>query len=445
MNWIKMKSLKVQSQSTSLHILLTLMTRLIVLFGSFIVSVIIARVIGPEGRGIVTSIMVVPLLLISLAELGLRQSAAFYVGKKIKTVEEVISTLSFLWVLTSLVSLILVIWIFSISFSSYDYYLLLIAAATIPFNLIINYSKGILQGVQKYATVNSFEIYKILSNLFLVVLLVWLFDLGVTGAILVQLFIGAIVAIYSLKVIKNDYSIGYKINIDLAKDLFLKGISFGLALFILQLNYRVDILFLNKYETISNVGIYSVGTNLAELVWQLPAAISLVLFGKSANSKNEIEAINRTKVLIRCITPFLLVFCLFLVLFAEPLVQLLYGNSYIESARIIKYLIPGVFFMVIVKVLHADLSGRGFPLYAIWVTIGPLLVNILLNYIFIPKYGIDGAAVTSTISYFLSGLLFIFVYSKRENIIIKELILINRDDIGKIKNTLKNIYKKIKK
>ncbi|WP_252314150.1 hypothetical protein [Sinobaca sp. H24] len=68
--------------STIFQIFTSVGTKFVVLFGSFIMSIVLARYLGPEGKGIVTAIFVIPNLLISIADLGVRQATAYYVGKK---------------------------------------------------------------------------------------------------------------------------------------------------------------------------------------------------------------------------------------------------------------------------------------------------------------------------------------------------------------------------
>lgn len=429
--------------STTINFILTLFTKLIVLVGSFIVSVILARVLGPDGKGLVTSILVVPQLIISLGELGIRQSSAYFVGRKVFETKEVVSSLFFLWLVTSLLSLLIVYVFYWLNYSIYDWKVLLIAGLIIPVNLVINYSQGVLQGIEKYRLINSFEIYKIVINLLLVLILVWAFDLGVIGAIIVNFLIGLIVAVYSLKIISKETTIRFDKNYLISKSLFIKGISFGMALFILQLNYKLDILILGYFEDSINIGIYSVGTNLAELIWQVPAAAGLILFGKSANSKSEIEAVTRSVKLLRMIFPFLILFCIVFSLLSPIIVKLLYGSDFAESSTIIVMLLPGVLFMVIVKLLHSDLAGRGFPLYALWITIGPLILNVILNFILIPKYSIYGSAGATTISYAISGLLFLIVYSRREKVNIKSIILIQKEDVVYLYSMFEKIKGKI--
>src|SRR5690606_2093366 len=119
------------------------------------------------------------------------------------------------------------------------------------------------------------------------IVLVWLLNLGVLGAIIVTLLVEIVSLIYLFHNVRKISTVRIKYIKNIPVKMFTKGITYAVSLFILSLNYRIDIIFLDNMTTSSEVGIYSVGTNLAELIWQLPAAISLVLFSKSANSKSD--------------------------------------------------------------------------------------------------------------------------------------------------------------
>ncbi|MCD4747222.1 MAG: hypothetical protein K8R58_13070, partial [Bacteroidales bacterium] len=62
-------------------------------FAMLIVGVILARVLGPEGRGLYAAILVVPMLIISFAELGIKRSTIYHVGKKLYKEEDIVSAL----------------------------------------------------------------------------------------------------------------------------------------------------------------------------------------------------------------------------------------------------------------------------------------------------------------------------------------------------------------
>lgn len=50
---------------------------------TFVVGVMVARLLGPEGKGIMTTALVIPGIVLSFADLGLRQAITYYMGKKI--------------------------------------------------------------------------------------------------------------------------------------------------------------------------------------------------------------------------------------------------------------------------------------------------------------------------------------------------------------------------
>ena len=281
-------------RSTGSQLFTTVGTKIIILFGSFIVSILLARLLGPEGKGIVTAVFIVPNLIVSLADLGVKQASAYFIGRKIYSVEDVVSSSLFLWIITSLLSVLIVLtYYFFGSIEKYGWFLIIIALSTIPIKLLISYLSGIIQGKQRIGTININALLNFGINLLGVLVLVWLLNLGVKGAAFVNLIVVAVGLVYLFSVVKKISVMKIKYIYPIPQNMAKKGITFAIALFILTLNYKIDIIFLEHLVSAADIGIYSVGANLAELIWQLPAAISLVLFSKSANSRNDFEAHER--------------------------------------------------------------------------------------------------------------------------------------------------------
>lgn len=424
--------------STGRDIITTIITKIIYLGGSFLISVFLARILGPEGKGVLTALFVVPNIIISLADLGVRQASAYYIGRKIYSVQEVLSSSLILWFFSSMVSVIIVLlYYLSPATDNYGWFLSLIALAYIPMQILSTYLQGIIQGQQKIGNINVKTLISNIVHLLGLVMLVWLLDLGVYGAASATLLVVVTGLAYYVIVVKRTAKFQIKYIKPIPQDMFTKGIAFALSLFVIQLNYKVDIVILQTMVSSAEVGIYSVGINLAELLWQLPAAISIVLFARSANSKTDEEASQRSARLLRLSLALLFVVVLFFGLTSNFFVTLLYGAEFSQSATIINILLPGVLVMVISKILHPSLAARGYPLYGLAAFILPLILNVVLNYIFIPIYGIYGAAFTSTISYIIGGLSYGFIYSKKENMKLLDLLIVKKEDIQLVINTIK--------
>ena len=76
----------------------------------------------------------------------------------------------------------------------------------------------------------------------------------------------------------------------------------------------------------------------------------------------------------------------------------------------IKILLPGVVVFSIFKVLNGYFSGIGKIKIIIYSFTPILFLNVILNFWLIPIYGINGAAISSTISYSLGVFVLLIIY-----------------------------------
>lgn len=425
-------------KSTAFEIATTFITKMFFLGGSFMTSIILARVLGREGKGMVTALFVIPNLVISLSDLGVRQASAYYIGRKIHPIEDIAASNMLLWGLTSVLSVIIVAgYYFSPFSSSYSTLLIIIALAYIPVKILTAYFSGMLQGRQMIKEMNMKYIIESVSKLLIVILVVWLLTTGVPGAALATTISATLALIYSWLRVREITPLKFYYAKGIPEDLLRKGFVFALAIFILQLNYKIDIVFLESMVSLSDVGVYSVGVTLAELIWQVPTAISTVLFARTANSTSDLEASERTAKLLRISLPPLLLMSLAMWGFSPLFVRLFFGTDFIQAGTVIRLLLPGIVMMVLHQVLYADISGKGQPLLVLNIYIVTLVINVLLNMILIPLWGINGAALASTISYTISAMALSVKYRKFSGLSYRDIFVLNKNDINLIAKKIK--------
>jgi O-antigen/teichoic acid export membrane protein len=205
---------------------------------------------------------------------------------------------------------------------------------------------------------------------------------------------------------------------------FLKlGIVYGLALFILSMNYRIDILILERLSSATDVGIYSIGVGVAEKLWLLPNALTTVNFARSAVSEDAISHARKTAKVLRIVLWLSIIPCIILYLLAPWLIPLIYGGSYSESGFVVQAILPGIWATLIFKILNSDLAGRGRPDAAMWVYGLALIMNVVLNLLWIPEFGAIGSAWASSISYLIGAFIFSVVYSKISHVSMSDLFI----------------------
>jgi O-antigen/teichoic acid export membrane protein len=99
-------------------------------------------------------------------------------------------------------------------------------------------------------------------------------------------------------------------------------------------------------------------------------------------------------------------------LLAAPVIHLLYGSAFSNSATLYYWLAPGVLSLGLVTVLSQHFAGRGFPLQAMAVWFVGLGVNLAINLVFLPSNGTYIAALSSSVAYTLLLVLHIRLFAR---------------------------------
>jgi O-antigen/teichoic acid export membrane protein len=103
-----------------------------------------------------------------------------------------------------------------------------------------------------------------------------------------------------------------------------------------------------------------------------------------------------------------------LAIFGKFIIRVLLSKAFLGAYVPMLVLLPGVVLLGAGKILSADISGRGFPQYASIISGFSLVITITLDFLLIPRMGIIGAAVASSVSYaFIFALLIVFYYKTK--------------------------------
>lgn len=218
----------------------------------------------------------------------------------------------------------------------------------------------------------------------------------------------------------------------------MTGVHFGLKTWLgnmLQyVNYRLDLFLISAFATSADVGVYSVAVSLTALGWILPDALHTVLFPRTASlasaggagdeeAKAAIIRASRHSVLLIVPTAVLLVLLLFIG------VPLLYGSKFSRTVDLGLLLLPGVLALGWAKVLSAATTGLGFPQYALWTAaiVAPITVGLYLA--LVPPLGATGAALSSTASYLLTTIFSAYYLKRATGISLRAMTTPSREDV----------------
>jgi O-antigen/teichoic acid export membrane protein len=88
--------------------------------------------------------------------------------------------------------------------------------------------------------------------------------------------------------------------------------------------------------------------------------------------------------------------------FPKPVIGLAFGDAYSDGATALRILVVGNFFAILFGLNARSLVGLGANRVVNYVLVAQTAVNVALNYLLVPTYGIAGAAVASTIAVVVS-------------------------------------------
>jgi O-antigen/teichoic acid export membrane protein len=122
-------------------------------------------------------------------------------------------------------------------------------------------------------------------------------------------------------------------------------------------------------------------------------------------------------------------------------IPLIWGHDFDASVKMLQYILPGILFMSIYRIISSRLSGIGLPQISIYVFLPALILNVILNLVWIPGYGAMGAVWATNISYTAATIAYIFVYSKIIKMPVYEMFRFRRDDFNFISDLIKKYVK----
>lgn len=287
----------------------------------------------------------------------------------------------------------------------------------ILFMIIGNFYTNFLMVAQKP---KSYFFIKLVFNVVLVISsLVFLIVLregyiSYLKAFLISYFI---VAVIGLRFFFINYKLCKKniISVSNLKNLLKLGLPLVPAGLMLILLTWADRFILNLYANLAIVGIYTVGYKFSGIINSFVVApfgqaLSPMLFKQFAKSRDEYKETMSRVFKYYWLVMSTLVIGYFVVL--KEIYQLIINVKYIEGYNIIAIVLFGIILWGATNLLGATVimkekTGKMFLFTSISV-----LVNIGLNFIFIPKYGMYGAAVATLLSYILQFIM-IFVYAQK--------------------------------
>lgn len=198
-----------------------------------------------------------------------------------------------------------------------------------------------------------------------------------------------------------------------------------LTVFLMTLNYRVDIIMLDGRVSLEEIGIYSLAVNLADKLWLIPDALKEILLSRLAKGKG----IDELAKVIRISIAGCLLTIIGIILFGKSFIVLLFGAEFTSAYNIMLIFLVGIISMIFYKMIYAYNIVNCKQMVNFLILLMSAIINVILNYFFINLWKSEGAALATLISYSLCGLTFLIYFKVKSGFTYRDIVLIKKDDI----------------
>lgn len=419
---------------------LTLITQSLIFILGILNTILIVRAIGAQGRGIYSILLTSVSILSILSSGGMIWSNTYWVGKERENIKYILSNGIYQTIFIFLILLFLT----SVSpenilrrvFEGIPKRLIYLSIILVFFELGILHLNSILLGLQDFKRYNLLSIGRL--ALFTPLNLFFLYGLrmNVEGVIYSWMISAAITLGLGLfGLIKELHFEEFKMNLPQ----FIKSLKIGsralLANIFGQLLLRSDLFLINWYLGLKAVGYYSVGVAVAELVLKVPGIAGNILFPKVA-ANDSFQSIHLVTKITRFVGIPLILVAFILILYGKSILSIAFGMEFIPAYIPMIWIVFGTLVLSYHVILDNYFAGRGYPAITVWAPGLTLIVNIGLNLLLIPKYGISGAAMSSCFAYiFLTGIKLI-AFRRENKVTYQEFFILNKQDLPGVKAAL---------
>lgn len=183
--------------------------------------------------------------------------------------------------------------------------------------------------------------------------------------------------------------------------LSFNGLNVVLVLLLMSL-FHVDVMMLRLLVGDEATGFYKGALALAEYIWFVPLSLQTLLLHSTSNDWVE-DRTGRLTDLSTKVTRYVLLFtgllAIGLFVLAGRVMPLYFGEPFAAAVPALTLLLPGAMGFALARPLYAinQGSGRLKPLIAATAVAAGL--NAGLNYALIPRYGMTGAAIATSVGY----------------------------------------------
>jgi O-antigen/teichoic acid export membrane protein len=214
----------------------------------------------------------------------------------------------------------------------------------------------------------------------------------------------------------------------LGQRMFRYGWRVQVGVLFQMINYRLDVIIMQLFRPLTEVGYYVVAQTIAEVVITLATAFQSSLLpltshyeGDARQNQVTVNSLHHHSILAGAAV-------IANVFVGSAVILFLYGPAFHPAVVPMLVLLPGIWFLGLGLVIQSDLSGRGRPGLSSALAALAACATVVLDFALIPPFGVIGAAIASVVAYTCFGVTSLIGLSRVCGIGARRLVVPTRED-----------------
>ncbi|MCV9917578.1 MULTISPECIES: lipopolysaccharide biosynthesis protein [Pseudomonas] len=421
------------------HLLLSMGTKLAMIALRLARNVLLARILGPSERGLFALLSTLPDLISAATSGGLNSAVGYQAAKHRDMGLLLTQVLIYGCLLAGLLTLVCVVLVrqfgaeleITLQLGVLAWLLLLAVPMTVLKSglLTLHNASG---GVGAF---NALRLSESLAPLLLFVGLYWMWQEHALEAALISWLGGiALVLVLGLWWLRRQHPLHLRWDRSGQRELLSYSAKSHPDLLFQQLILRSDYLFIGAILGSTALGHYAMASAAAELLLIIPEAVTTPLMKRLLQQDAGMDKI--TPLALRLTATVMLGACLGMALIGQWLIVTLFGAEYQPAYPALLALLPGLLGLCYASILRLDLLGKNRPGTVSLMMGAGAALNLVLNLVLIPTWGIVGAAMASSIAYLTVTVAMLVLYCRLSGVALGQTLIVLPSDFAPLRQML---------
>jgi len=375
---------------------------------------IYTRIFTPDDYGVINLVQITIMFLSVILVLGLdNASGRYYLEYKSDKEKKIVASTTIFFLAVVLLIGCLAFIAFSEQISRLifktgsDSQYLVIAAAALPVGICSTLCLNLLRFNLRPVSYTILSVANMLLTVCISIVLVVVLKIGVKGVFLATLISASLFLIINLIVTRGYFSLAF--SLQRLKDLLWFGlplVPYGIAIYLMQ---NCDRYFLAQFVSLEDVGLYNLGGQIASIssLFFISTGLAWGPFVYMTYKEDNIGA-----VYTRLLNYFVAAAALIVVglsIFSHEILMIFASSNYYSAYMVIPFLTLSLTFFYIGLRMSFGINIAKKTLHFTWISIVGVAVNVGLNFLLVPLYGMMGAATASLISSVVWCILLVYI------------------------------------